>query len=119
MTLKECYESFGGDYDGVVGRLMGETLVKKFVLKFLDDQNFALLQTALDAHNREEAFRAAHTIKGVCQNLGFTALQESSGLLTEHLRTSFSDDCFAIMNRVSADYKKVIDAITEFRDSGA
>ncbi|MCM1364136.1 MAG: Hpt domain-containing protein [Faecalibacterium sp.] len=118
MTLKECYEIFSGDYDGVVGRMRSEALVKKFIFKFENDPNYGILKSALDARNREEAFRAAHTIKGVCQNLGFTKLQESSSLLTQHLRVSLSDDCFALMNQVTEDYEKLISAISTFRNSG-
>ena len=33
MELKEVYEKIGGDYDDVVRRLMGEKLVRKFLLK--------------------------------------------------------------------------------------
>lgn len=39
MELKEVYEKIGGDYDDVVRRLMGEKLVRKFLLKFLDDKS--------------------------------------------------------------------------------
>ena len=35
----------------------------------------------------KEAFRAAHTLKGVCQNLGFTNLYQPTYDLTEVLRT--------------------------------
>lgn len=34
MELKEVYEKIGGDYDDVVRRLMGEKLVRKFLLNF-------------------------------------------------------------------------------------
>ena len=40
MTVKECYEKGGNDYDGVVKRLGSEGLVKRFALKFLKDQAF-------------------------------------------------------------------------------
>ena len=74
MTLRECYEAMGADYDGVMGRLRSERMVQKFALKFLADPSYELLTSSMAAENYEEAFRAAHTIKGVCQNLGFTAL---------------------------------------------
>lgn len=117
MNLKECYEAFNGDYDGVLGRMRSEALVRKFVLKFADDPNFNALQIALDGRNREDAFRAAHTIKGVCQNLGFTELQKSSELLTSVLRVNLTDDCFAMMNQVAEDYRKIIKAVEELRNS--
>lgn len=64
MELKEVYEKIGGDYDDVVRRLMGEKLVRKFLLKFLDDKSYADLERTLSEGDYKEAFRAAHTLKG-------------------------------------------------------
>lgn len=65
MTVKECYEQMGADYEGVLGRLRSEVLIKKFAKKFLDDGSFRSLKDNLVQKNGEEAFRAAHTLKGV------------------------------------------------------
>ena len=62
MELKEVYEKIGGDYDDVVRRLMGEKLVRKFLLKFLDDKSYADLERTLSEGDYKEAFRAAHTL---------------------------------------------------------
>ena len=40
MTVRECYEELGSDFDKVLSRLVSEALVKKFALKFLDDPSF-------------------------------------------------------------------------------
>lgn len=115
MTLKECYETLGGDYAGVVARFRGEPLVMRFALRFLDDGSYTLLQESLAGKDYETAFRAAHTIKGVCQNLGFTRLYESSSALTEALRGGWSDaaaDCIAPVER---DYRITVDAIEALR----
>lgn len=37
MSLKECYDKMGADYEDVLSRLRSEVLVRKFALKFLDD----------------------------------------------------------------------------------
>lgn len=63
--------------------------MQKFVLKFLDDKSMELLKTSMVEETYEEAFRAAHTIKGICQNLSFTRLYESSSALSEALRDGF------------------------------
>ena len=68
MTFQEFYQTIGGDYNEVLARLSSERLVQKFVLKFPLDGSYDLLCSALETGNREEAFRAAHTIKGICQN---------------------------------------------------
>ena len=71
MTLQDCYAALGGDYADVSARLHSDRLVQKFLLKYLDDPSFQQLCTAMEAKDYEQAFRAAHTIKGVCQNLSF------------------------------------------------
>ena len=76
MTLKECYTAIEGDYNDVMSRLMTEKLVSKFVVKFLNDESYNQLVDFMKSENIEEAFRAAHTLKGVSQNLSFTKLYE-------------------------------------------
>ncbi len=117
MTLKECYAAMGADYDGVLGRLRSEKLVQKFTIKFLDDASFGNLCKALEERNYEEAFRAAHTIKGVCQNLGFSTLYESSNKLTEALRSGASEDEDVLLAAVRKDYQQAVEAICALRDS--
>ena len=117
MTLKECYASLNGDYDEVMGRLRSERLVQKFVLKFLADGSYELLCASLEAGDREEAFRAAHTIKGVCANLGFSALLESSEQLTESLRDGAPPQPGEeeLIRRVGEDYQRTVQAIQAFQ----
>ena len=118
MTLKECYAAMGGDYDEVIGRLRSERLVQKFVLKFLDDGSYDLLCRALEEGNREEAFRAAHTIKGVCSNLAFTQLLQFSSQLTELLREDGGDSeqVQALFGQVRESYQRTAQAIRSFRE---
>ena len=85
MTIQECYEAIGGNYEDVLRRLPSEALIRKFTLKFLEDQSYPLLKQSLGDNNYEEAFRGAHTLKGVCQNLSFDRLYEVSSELTELL----------------------------------
>lgn len=116
MTLKECYAAFGGDYEETIGRLRSERLIQKFALKFLDDQSYDLLCSTMESGDYEEAFRAAHTIKGVCQNLGFTALGASSSELSEALRHGYTPEADALVQRVKADYQTTSQAIRAFRE---
>ena len=118
MTLKECYAALGGDYDEALGRLRSERLVQKFVLKFLNDGSYDLLCTSLEAGNREEAFRAAHTIKGVCGNLAFSALLASSEALTEALRDGkpAQPGEEALIAKVKEDYQRTAQAIRTFQE---
>ena len=111
MTVKECYEQMGADYEGVLGRLRSEVLIKKFAKKFLDDGSFQSLKDNLAQKNGEEAFRAAHTLKGVCQNLGFTNLYQPAYELTEVLRAGTLEGSKEWFDRVTEQYNITIDAI--------
>lgn len=86
MTLEQMYSAIGGDYKGVMERLPSADFVRRFALKFLQDDSFPNLKKALEAQDAPTAFRAAHTLKGVCQNLGFDALYAPASALTEALR---------------------------------
>lgn len=86
MTLEQAYTVFGGDFQECLGRLRSDKLIIKFCQKFLDDGSFQLLVSSMDSGDMEEAFRAAHTLKGVAQNLSYTKLAKSSSDLTEALR---------------------------------
>ena len=117
MTLKECYAALGGDYDEAMGRLRSEKLVQKFVLKFLNDGSYGLLCGSLASGDRDEAFRAAHTIKGVCANMAFSALLDSSSQLTELLRAGETGaQTQELFQRVKADYVQTAQAIQAFRE---
>ncbi len=116
MTLQECYTMLGGNYADVSARLRSDRLIQKFVLKYLDDPSFSLLCSAMDEHNDEEAFRAAHTIKGVCQNLSFTQLLDSSSRLSDALRHGRTPEADQLMEQVKKDHLAVTAAIQAFRD---
>ena len=115
MTLQECYAAMGGDYEDVSVRLHSDKMVQKFILKFLDDRSYDLFCSAMAEKNYEEAFRAAHTIKGVCQNLGFTRLMEPSSEMSEALRHGWTPEADALIGRLESDYRSTVDAIRDFQ----
>ena len=65
MTIVECYQQLGGNLENVKTRLPSDSLIKRFIIKFLDDSSYSELCDALQKGQRDEAFRAAHTLKGV------------------------------------------------------
>ena len=117
MTLQECYTALGGDYDEVLGRLRSEKMIQKFVLRFLEDKSYDLLCSSMESGNYEEAFRAAHTIKGVCQNLSFTLLGKSSSALSEALRHGYTPEADDLAKQVEAEYRQTAQAIRAFQEA--
>ena len=117
MDIKQVYEEINGDYEGVLSRLPKPELVQNFAIKFLDDTSVDSLSKALEEDNMEEAFRAAHTLKGICLNLGFTGLFESAEVMTEALRPGnehpSKEEVIVLFKRVEKDYLKVISSINK------
>lgn len=117
MTLKECYAALDGDYEGTLGRLCSEKLVERFALKFLTDKSFPALAKAMAEENYEDAFRAAHTLKGVGLNLGFTKLYQASDVLTEELRGGRKPSDDILLKRVEEEYERTVALLKEFQDA--
>ena len=111
MTVKECYEQMGSDYESVLGRMCSEAMIKRFALKFLQDPSFNNLKENLEKNDDEEAFRAAHTLKGVCLNLGFDELYEVSAEITEKLRVKETAGSEDMVQKVEEKYQKTVNAI--------
>jgi len=115
MTLQQVYNSIGADYKGVLERLPSEDFVRRFALKFLDDDSFPNLEKALAEKDAPTAFRAVHTLKGVCQNLGFENLYKPAYDLTEALRGGSLEGSDELFPSVKAEYQKTVDALRAYQ----
>lgn len=113
MTIQESYQSIGADYEDVCKRFGGEPLVKRFALKFPKDPSYQALENAIEAGQAQEAFRAAHTLKGICANLSLTNLYTASAALTEKLRSGILEDYEEDYRKVQEEYKLTADALSQ------
>ena len=72
-------------------------------------------EKALEEKDAPTAFRAAHTLKGVCQNLGFDALYVPSSALTEALRGGSLDGADELFPPVEKEYQRVVEGAEGIR----
>ena len=56
ISMREAYEKIGANYDDACVRLMGEEMLARFALKFLDDESMDKLEAAMAAGDAEGAF---------------------------------------------------------------
>lgn len=117
MNVKDCYEAMGGNYEEVLGRLRDDARITKFLTLFLKDQSYDLLVNSVAEQNTAEAFRAAHTIKGVCLNLSITKLYQSSNELTESLRgkSEIGEEAMKLVEKVKEDYLATVKCIKDLQ----
>lgn len=117
MSLDTAYAAMGGDLETVRGRLLSDDRIEKFAKIFLQDTSMQTLENALESENKQEAFRGAHTLKGVSRDLGFTPLYESSAALSDALRLDDNGNPAdpssvpELMQQTRDAYQLVIDAI--------
>lgn len=118
MALDTCYAAIGGDLEGVRGRMLNDDRIVKFIGIFAEDPSFSSLRESLDDGNLPEAFRAAHTLKGISRDLGFTPLFEASSTLADALRPDDAgmpagplEDVPGLFSAVEDAYSATMDAI--------
>ena len=115
MTIQQCYDAFGGNYQEVISRLRTDERVARFLQKVVDDGSYQLLCDSVASGHADEAFRAAHTLKGVSMNLSITRLAESASALTEALRDNrvLSDALKPLLDQGQEDYELTISSILQ------
>lgn len=114
MDLRECYDAFGGSYNDVIGRLLTEVRVEKFLLLFMKDTSFHELEDAMERGDYDTAFRAAHTLKGVCSNLGIDKLGKAASEMTEALRIKDIAAAGRLLPTVADDYRLTSETLKKF-----
>lgn len=114
MNIQECYQTIGGEYDNIFSRLKNDDKIERFLKLFLNENCYTDLEEALATENIEEAFRAAHTLKGVCQNMAFVKLYQSASVVTEYLREKNMVSAKTNFPAVQNDYMLTVKTIQEY-----
>ena len=113
MNLTEFYPLVGGNYSEVKGRLLKDERIYKYVRMFVKDTSYSDFAPALAAEDYLTAFRCAHTLKGLCANLGLENLREAASDVCEALRPGVKPEgdisgLIAVMDR---EYAAAVEAV--------
>ena len=87
MTVKELYESFGGNYNNAVQTMMNDAFITRMLTKFIEKNSYKDIISNYESKNLHGVFEAAHSLKGVCGNLALTPLYEKASVICEATRT--------------------------------
>ena len=113
FMIKKFYDKIKGNYEEAITRMRDDERIKKYLKFFLMDESFAQLKSSINSNSCEEAFKAAHTLKGVSQNMSFTDLSNSVIEITELLRAGNLADSKKIFPVVEEKYELVINEINK------
>lgn len=114
MTTKEFYLRMGASYDEVLRRFGKKERITRFLSLLPEDKCYSSLCISIEKKDAEEAFRAAHTLKGICMNLGLSNLCVLVSALTEELRgKEITDKAEVLFMQVDEEYRCVIQNLKE------
>ncbi|GHU44174.1 hypothetical protein FACS1894111_11010 [Clostridia bacterium] len=110
--LKPVLEGLGIDVDGALKRMMGsEALFLRLMKKFASDTSYEKLKEAIEKQDYEEAYRAAHTLKGASGNLGLNPIMVTAGRISDKLKNNDSGTLeadFAELTKVHGEIFEVL-----------
>ena len=111
ITVAEAYSELNENYDAVLSRLMGkENLVIKYLTMFKNDSTYDALTNAVSAGSAEDALRAAHSLKGMCFNLGLISLGTVCSDLVDAVRGG-EYDLDQLYAPIKSEYEKTADVL--------
>lgn len=109
MELREASKELDINYNEVIARFGGaETIYRRFLKKFLNDNTYCELEEAWQKSDYEEIEKKAHTLKGVAGNLGLEKLFSLSNSLVQKIRNKEYEETPEIYTQLQECYKHTI-----------
>ena len=110
--IREKLIARGVPYGEVMERFVNdEDFYFDYLHQFTQDEYILLLEQSLAQKKTEEAFKAAHTLKGLMANLGLLPLTEKIAPLVEVLRGGSlegADELFSLFKATHGDFCEFI-----------
>ena len=122
MTLQELYANIGGDYDQAIRVLRMDKLVDKHIRRLTNNGVVESLIEAGDTMDPTALFERGHAVKGVCANLGLTAISDVASEITEEFRPGnprklSDEEVKAQIATVSELYAKTVEGIRQYEEA--
>lgn len=113
--IQELENAGGVDVAGALERMGGsEDLYQTILGMFLTDDNYEKLVDAMNKGDEEAALGFAHTIKGMCGNLGLMNLFHYSDDMVETFRKNRSCDVNRLMTQITEEHKKITEILQKY-----
>ena len=111
-NVLEVLADAGVDVADLTGRLMGNmTLITRFFRRFPEDNSYQVIIDSIDKGDLEEAFRASHTLKGLCSNLSMSKLYKLVSRQVEYFRAGDMEKGAKLMPEISEEYEHMTKTI--------
>ncbi len=105
-------EEAGVDIFTLTERLMNnEALITRFMNRFVENESYRALKTAIKASDWKAACEASHMLKGMCGNLSITELFRLFSQQVVHFRSGENEMACLLMTEIEAKYENTINHI--------
>ena len=111
MDVDEFYRRTRGSLQKAREYLKDEDTVITFLYMFKKDESFAVLKASMESEEWDAAFRAAHTLKGICLTLGMTCMYDSASALTAELKAGRTKEALRLFRDLEELYRITIKEI--------
>ena len=119
MKIEKLYkdlEKWGCDVPGAKERFDDDELFATCINLFLEDENLKKLNEEIENNDCQEAFNAAHTIKGVSANLGLTPIYDAVSDVVQELREDKLESSRALIPKLNSEMEKMIEIVKDCQD---
>ena len=119
MTIRELYDTIGGNYDQALRVMKSDRLIDKYVRKLETSRVGETLAEAGETMDGVKLFEGAHAMKGVCSNLGLDKLAAAADEITEEFRPGNArklsdEDVKAKLAAIEALYRATAEGIRQY-----
>lgn len=114
MTLQELRNVIDIDVDGSLARFANmEAMYLKYLKRFNTEPTLDSLDAAVAAGDFGALETTAHTLKGICGNLGLNTLFNGYNDIVKAVREQRNDDALKLVEAIKAEVSKTRDAIAQ------
>ena len=118
---KDMIINAGYDLNGALARFVNnEMLFLTFLKKFPQDEHYAEIYPNIEKKDYDEAYKAAHAIKGIAGNLGLTPVFDTVNELLAAIKNKdtiedFDNKMVTLYNSFDEEFKKASDIISSIQ----
>lgn len=109
---------YGIDYADALERVGGSAeFYERLAMKYLNDTHYVDLVAAMEAKDYDEAYKAAHALKGVSGNLSFADLYKASTAASDALYQGEPQAAASFMPEIKAAHDKVVEGLVKWQNN--
>ncbi|MCM1552159.1 MAG: Hpt domain-containing protein [Butyrivibrio sp.] len=100
------------NFETAMDRFVGnEELLLSFLQRLSEDSSFDMYEAAMKEKRYDDAFKAAHTLKGLCGNLSLDGLFEVVSKEVELLRGGMYSEAEELLPEVERKYQETVEIL--------